>query len=251
MKKGIVLAAALIFLLIPVVLFAQHSGTAAMLCKEKLELSDDQCKKLMDLRTELQMVSIKLEADLKVLELKLCKELSKDDPSASELKTLVSQIGDARAELQQNWIDHLLQAKPIFEPEQWKIFRKCFGEMGGSCATRMDCSTGMNCSPGMGCATQMDCSSGMGCSTGMSCSPGKGCSSQMGCSPKRIMVSGAGQCGPVKCISIEKNCASMSCDNTECSSHHKLLMVGEEDCAPGKSSCKETERRCIKIKAEE
>lgn len=217
MKKGVVLASALVFLLIPSVLFAQGTCTSKVLCKETLEMSDEQCSKLMNLRTEHQMASIKLGAELEILKLKMCQELSKDDPSATELESLASKMGATRADLHKKWIDNLLQAKKILEPEQWKTFRRCFGDMGNPC------------------------------STGMGCMVIDGCNVEGG-SPTRMILSGAGQCSSVKCISMDKNCTSMRCGNMTCGSSCCEVVKSEmEDCKPGNSSCEEIERRCIQI----
>ena len=220
MKQGALLATALVLLLLPSVLFAQGICTSMASCKEILELNDEQCATLMDLRAEHQMASIKLGADLKILELKIRQELSKDDPNARELERLVSKIGAARVELHKKRIDGLLQAKKILKPEQWKTFRKCFGSMGDPCSTGMDCMEIDRCGV-------------------------------RGGSPMRMVLYGAGQCGPVKCISMNKGCASVCGDKMMGGSCCGVIMDGVRDCTPGKSSCQTIERRCIQIESEE
>jgi hypothetical protein len=166
------------------------------------------------------MASIKLGAELKILELKMCQELSKDDPSARELESLVSKIGAAREELHKKRIDQLLQAKKILEPEQWKKFRRCFGSMGDPCSTGMDCIEIGRYGVRRG-------------------------------SPIRMALSGEGQCGPVKCISVEKDCASVCNGKMMGGSRCEVVMEGMQDCTPGKSSCQTIERRCLQIESEE
>jgi hypothetical protein len=219
MKKGVVLVTVLVLMLLPSVLFAQGSGKSMVSCKETMECSEEQCAKLMELRTEHQMASIKLGADLQILELKLCQELSKDDPSARELESLVSKIGAVREELQKKRIDQLLQAKKILEPEQWKAYRRCFGSMGDPCSTGMDCKEIDRCGT-------------------------------MGGSPMRMVLSGAGH-GPVKCISMDKDCASLCSGKMMGRSCCEAAMEGMQDCGPGKGSCQTIERRCIQIETEE
>lgn len=217
MNKSTVIGIALAFLLVPGALFAQGTVVSKVLCGEPTEMSDEQCAKLVDLRTEHQMAGIKLGAELKILKLRMCQELAKDDPSAKELEDLVSKMGAARAELQKKWIDHLLQARKILEPEQWKTFRRCFADMADPCAAETNC---------------MDAG---GCGVG-------------GDSPVRMVLSGTGQCGPARCVTVDKNCASMCGDRTAGGCCCETAMAGTKGCAPGKSSCQTTESQCIKMR---
>jgi hypothetical protein len=88
------------------------------------------------------------------------------------------------------------------------------------------------------------------CSTGTDCR-GIGCCGATGGSPMRVVLSGAGQCGPVGCSPTDKNCVSECCGKMMGGSCCKVVMGRMQDCTPGKGSCQTIERRCIEITSEE
>jgi hypothetical protein len=220
MTKRVVLVAAVITVLIAGVLLAQESTDAKQACKATAQLSEEQCAKLADLKLQRRMACIKLGAEIEVLQLKMEQELSKNDPNAREIESLVSSIGAARDKLLKQCIDLQLQSRKIVGPEKWTKIKGCFGSMGPQNFEGMDCMGSVGC--GLGGGSSM----GMGCSTW-------------------------GQCRMSQCSSINENCCGTCCGGmmgrSACQGNMERMM----GCAPDKSSCKDVEQRCVKIRVEE
>lgn len=211
MRMSVVLGSVLVILLIPVALLAQDHPVTKIICKETVELSDEQSAKLSESRLDYKTASIKLGAELQVLQLEMEKALLKDNPSRRELELLVSKIGAVKEKLQKKRINHLLELREILEPEQWRKMAACFGGMGDF-GVMETCGFGMD-----------------------SCGTGGGCSTMM-----------TGRCRTVKCMSINDDCCGKCRGRSSCGS---FCSGGGAGCATDEGSCKEVERR-VKIRCE-
>ncbi len=224
MKKSVIFTIAILVLLMPAMLSAQGiypskaQATRKAMCKESMELSEEQQAKMAELKFEQEIASIKLGAELKILKLEMKQEMSKDDPSAKELERIVSKISAVKEKLLQQHVDHVLRMKKILGPENWKLYKKCCGGMRHGC--------GMS---GHGCMGMCGCSC---CGSGHGGFMGK-CGSGCGGTDKHIWIEkggagcrGMGDMGG-SCI-IKMDCSDV-CGGEKTVDIHKMI----KSCHPG------------------
>ena len=209
---------ALVLMLLPGVLMAQVKHVEKTVyeetCKQALEVSEEQRAQLGELKLEQQIASIKLGAELKILNIQLKQELAKDDPSAKELDNLVSKIYATKQKLHKGKIDLQLKMRKIL-PKQWKHLKGCCGGMGTHGSMMMDCMGG-------------------------------GCGEMGGQMVKKMIISGAGGCGSGTCSSMSKGCSCKCCAHMTGGS---CCSGGMKGCSSAKSSCKDIETKVIKIES--
>jgi Spy/CpxP family protein refolding chaperone len=106
--------------------FMQHQ---AMM--EKLNLTDDQTKKLEDIRYQHQKKAITMRADLESARLDLGRMMRADQPDRRAIETQLDKIGQARVTLEKDRVAQLLEMRAILTPEQLKTWRQMHGGMRG------------------------------------------------------------------------------------------------------------------------
>jgi Spy/CpxP family protein refolding chaperone len=86
-----------------------------------LELSDDQLKKILSYRTQMQKKDAKLEQKIEKLVQDLEDELSKDTVDDKKANKIIMSLTDLGVELLNNRIEHRLKAKDVLTVEQKKM----------------------------------------------------------------------------------------------------------------------------------
>jgi hypothetical protein len=223
MKRSAIIAIALIIMLIPGALLAEsHCASKAKetckpkCCKEMMDLTEEQMAKLGELKMEHEIATIKLEAELKVLKLKMKHAMAMHDATAKELKGLVSNMAAVKEKMGLEKIDKMMAAKKIMGPENWKLYWKCCGAKAyGGGEDHGKCSCG-RCGAGHGCCSRAH----------------HGCASHSGCEEKVfIMKGGEGQAW----------IGSGGCHELRSGDAHKIIK-----CIKGDEGAKKIER-CIKV----
>jgi Spy/CpxP family protein refolding chaperone len=85
-----------------------------------LELSDDQLKKILSYRTQMQKKDAKLEQKIEKLVQDLEDELSKDTVDDKKANKIILSLTDLGVDLLNNRVEHRLKAKDVLTLEQKK-----------------------------------------------------------------------------------------------------------------------------------
>ena len=96
-------------------------------CPDDLELSEDQIKRLKTLQFEYQKSTIRMRADLDIMELELKELLQKADPDRSAISKKVTAMGELKTKMKKEHILTRLDARSVLTKEQ---LEKC---MSGHC----------------------------------------------------------------------------------------------------------------------
>lgn len=91
---------------------------------EALKLTPDQRKKIQTLRGQQQKEQQKKRLDMKELRLKIRRELLKDNPDVSVIKSYIDKNSRIQADLELARIKHILQLKKILSKEQFVSFQR-------------------------------------------------------------------------------------------------------------------------------
>lgn len=91
---------------------------------EALKLTPDQRKKIQTLRGQQQKEQQKQRLDMKELRLKIRRELLKDNPDVSVIKSYIDKNARIQADLELARIKHILQLKKILSKEQFVSFQR-------------------------------------------------------------------------------------------------------------------------------
>jgi len=91
---------------------------------EALKLTPDQRKKIQTLRGQQQKEQQKKRLDMKELRLKIRRELLKDNPDVSVIKSYIDKNARIQADLELARIKHILQLKKILSKEQFVSFQR-------------------------------------------------------------------------------------------------------------------------------
>ena len=91
---------------------------------EALKLTPDQHKKIQTLRGQQQKEQQKQRLDMKELRLKIRRELLKDNPDVSVIKSYIDINARIQADLELARIKHILQLKKILSKEQFVSFQR-------------------------------------------------------------------------------------------------------------------------------
>jgi len=85
-----------------------------------LELSDDQLKKILNYRTQMQKKEVKIEQKMEALVQNLEDELSKDKVNDQKVNNIILSLTDLGVDLLKNRVDQRLKAKDVLTLEQKK-----------------------------------------------------------------------------------------------------------------------------------
>jgi hypothetical protein len=100
--------------------------------REKLGLSDDQVRRMEQLRTEFEKESIRKEADLRVAEMDLETLLDAPNVDLAKVETKVREVEKIRADLRIARIRTIEKAKDLLTPEQRKKLQEILTDPGFS-----------------------------------------------------------------------------------------------------------------------
>jgi hypothetical protein len=100
--------------------------------REKLGLSDDQVRRMEQLRTDFEKESIRKEADLRVAEMDLEALLDAPSVEMGKAEAKVREIEKTRADLRIARIRTIEKAKELLTPDQRKKLREILTEPGSS-----------------------------------------------------------------------------------------------------------------------
>ena len=168
MKRGVIIAVALVMLMAPGVLLAQGACMQKIIRGETAGLDMEQLARLEAIGLEHRMATQILEAELEILQLKMDKMLMKDNPSERKLERLVSKISAVRKKIEKHRLEQMLEMRKVLGPGQWKQMAQ-FGGMGdyrvmmmkgegsggrgmvGNCSMRMMKGEKNCCAMGAGC----------------------------------------------------------------------------------------------------
>lgn len=131
MKKVLTLGTALVLIvfLSASMLVAQEKGARE---KEKassqkeMKLSDEQRAKIKEMRMDLRLKMVDLNAEREKVAIMLGQEMMKPEPSMDEIQGLVKRLSEAREKIQLARIENLLAIRKLLGPE-WRSFIR--GEM--------------------------------------------------------------------------------------------------------------------------
>lgn len=90
---------------------------------QELGLSPQQQQQLTDLRFKHQKEMIDLRRDLKLKELALQEEMSKDQPNEAAIDRAIDGTSQAKAAMAKARFRHMQEARAILTPEQWQKAR--------------------------------------------------------------------------------------------------------------------------------
>jgi hypothetical protein len=95
-----------------------HDYMAFILPESGLDLSNEQIKKILRYRTDMQVRELKLDLniDYKILDLET--ELAKEVVDSGKVNNIIMDIADLWARLIDNTVDHFLKAKDVLTVEQ-------------------------------------------------------------------------------------------------------------------------------------
>jgi len=106
-----------------------HGEHRAMM--EKMNLTDDQTRKLEDIRYQHQKKAITMRADLESARLDLGRMMRADQPDSRAINSQIDKIGQARTTLEKDRVAQMLEMRAILTPEQLKVWRQTHGGMRG------------------------------------------------------------------------------------------------------------------------
>jgi Spy/CpxP family protein refolding chaperone len=106
-----------------------RGGHRAMM--EKLNLTDDQSKKLEDIRYQHQKKAITMRADLESARLDLGRMMRADQPDRRAIEAQLDKISQARLVLAKDRVGQMLDMRAVLTPEQLKTWREMRGGMRG------------------------------------------------------------------------------------------------------------------------
>ena len=129
MKRGVIIAVALVMLMTPGVLLAQGACMQKIIRGETVGLDMEQLARIEAIGLEHRMATQILEAELEILQLKMDKMLMKDNPSERKLERLVSKISTVRKKIEKHRLEQMLEMRKALGPGQWKQLAQ-FGGMG-------------------------------------------------------------------------------------------------------------------------
>lgn len=128
MKKNWFVAGLVLVLLLNGALLARQQGLQGQRRQGKggmwqaLDLTDEQQKKLLDMRLELQKEMLPLRTNMQDLRSQLKLELTKAEFNESQVKKLTEQIASIGQQIQMMRILHQRAIRNILTPEQQKIY---------------------------------------------------------------------------------------------------------------------------------
>lgn len=99
-------------------------------CADEMELSEAQIKRLKTIRFEYKKSTIRMRADLDIMELELKQLLHKTDPDRSAVSKKVSAMGELKTKMNKEHILTSLDARSVLTKEQ---LEKCMSGHGGCC----------------------------------------------------------------------------------------------------------------------
>lgn len=101
----------------------QHGARMEMMMK-KLQLTDDQQKKITDLRLQHQERMIDLTSELKKQQLQKEKILTADQIQRSDLLNVTQEIGNIKNKIAAERVNHLMDVYNILDANQRQTFKK-------------------------------------------------------------------------------------------------------------------------------
>lgn len=107
-----------------------QQGKYGMKLLQKLNLTEDQSKKIKTIRSESAIKKAPLESDLKVLNIKLKGLLDADTPNKMEIEAMIDKIAAKRAEIQKVNINTMLDIKKELTEDQLKKAKEFFSKPG-------------------------------------------------------------------------------------------------------------------------
>jgi Spy/CpxP family protein refolding chaperone len=102
-------------------------GRFFLCCAKELDLSADQVERLKTLQLEQKKSSIRMGADLEILELEFKHLLHDSEPSRSAIDGKITAMGDLKTKMKRNRVHALLDARSVLTKEQLEK------SMNGSC----------------------------------------------------------------------------------------------------------------------
>jgi len=97
--------------------------------RAKLNLSDDQRKRLADIRDRRAREAIPIQSDLKVAHLDMRKLMRADKPDLRAIEAQIDRVSALRARLEKLHVAGHLEARAVLTPAQQKILREQGGRM--------------------------------------------------------------------------------------------------------------------------
>ena len=95
----------------------------------KLDLTDEQTKKIEDIKDESRIKSIRLKADIEVLEVQFQGKLKDENVKIEDVSPLIDSLAAKRAELMKNGIGSMIEIKNQLTPEQQEKLKGLRKEM--------------------------------------------------------------------------------------------------------------------------
>lgn len=96
---------------------------------QKLDLTDEQSKKIEDIRYQHQKKAIALRADLESGRLDLGRLMRADQPDRRAIEAQIDKLSATRTTLEKDRVGQLLEMRAVLTPEQLKTWREMHGGM--------------------------------------------------------------------------------------------------------------------------
>jgi Spy/CpxP family protein refolding chaperone len=97
-----------------------------------LDLSEEQAKKLQDLKLEVQKEMLDVKSSLKAKALELQTLLLSKEPDQAKVSSLLEEIGQIRTDMQKKAVDYQIEMREILTEEQWNKLSSCRYFGGGA-----------------------------------------------------------------------------------------------------------------------
>lgn len=92
--------------------------------RARLNLSDDQRKRLADIRDRQAREAIPIQGDLRLAQLDMRKLIRADKPDLRAIEAQIDKVSALRARLEKSRVAHRLEARAVLTPAQQKIMRE-------------------------------------------------------------------------------------------------------------------------------
>lgn len=99
-------------------------------CADELGLSEEQMKRLKAIRSEHEKSTIKMGANLEIMELELRDLLQQETPDRAAIDRKITALGELKTKMRKDQVHAHLEARSVLTKEQ---LEKCGHSHGGSC----------------------------------------------------------------------------------------------------------------------
>ncbi len=93
----------------------------------RLNLTDEQKKKMQKLRFDLQRKNIPIQSQIRLARLDIREQMTAEKPDRPKIEKLMKQVSDLQLQVKMNGVDHMFAVRDILTPEQLKDWHGMMG----------------------------------------------------------------------------------------------------------------------------